>query len=139
MIEENKEKKDTEMDEDKAWTYAMLLSTSSAQAMVLKTVIELDVLEIIKRAGAGAQLSPTEITAQFPTQNPEAPSMLDRMLRLLASYSVLSCSLRTLPDGRVERLYGLAPVCHFLTKDQSGLSLAGHSLFCQDKVTVDCW
>lgn len=126
-------------DQDKAWTHAMVLSTSSTLPMVLKTVIELDVLEIIKRAGPEAQLSPAEIVTQLPTQNPEAPSMLDRMLRMLASYTVLTCSLRTLPDGLIERLYGLAPVCQFLTKDDEGLSLASHSLFCQDKVTMECW
>jgi len=125
--------------EDKAWIYAMVLTTCSAPAMVLKTVLELDVLEIIKKAGPDAQLSPVEIVAQLPTQNPEAPSMMDRMLRLLASYSVLTCSLRTLSDGRVERLYGLAPVCKYFTKDEDGLSLTSHSLFCQDEVSMECW
>lgn len=125
--------------EDKEWIYAMILTTFSAPAMVLKTVLELDVLEIIKKAGPDAQLSPAEIVAQLPTQNPEAPSMMDRMLRLIASYSVLNCSLRTLPDGRVERLYGLAPVCKYLTKDEDGLSLASHSLFIQDEVSMECW
>jgi len=125
--------------EDKEWIYAMILTTFAAPAMILKTVLELDVLEIIKKAGPDAQLSPAEIVAQLPTQNPEAPSMMDRMLRLLASYSVLNCSLRTLPDGRVERLYGLAPVCKYLTKDEDGLSLASHSLFIQDEVSMECW
>uniref|UniRef100_A0A803KSU3 O-methyltransferase C-terminal domain-containing protein n=1 Tax=Chenopodium quinoa TaxID=63459 RepID=A0A803KSU3_CHEQI len=50
--------------------------------------------------------------------------MLDRMLRLLASHSIINCTTRSLPDGVVERLYGLAPVCKFLIKDDSGVSLA---------------
>ncbi|KAF3644643.1 Caffeic acid 3-O-methyltransferase [Capsicum annuum] len=63
------------------------------------------------KAGPGAFISPSEIAAQLPTKNPEAPVMLDRMFRLLATYSVLNCTFRTLPDSRVERLYSLAPVC----------------------------
>ena len=127
------------MVEDEAWSYAMVLSSGAALSMVLKAVIELDVLEIIKQAGPGAQLSPTEIAAKFPTQNPKAATMLDCMLRLLASYSVLTCSPRTLQDGQVERLYGLTLVCKFLTKDEDGLSLGSYSLFCHEKVAMEPW
>ncbi|KAJ8423147.1 hypothetical protein Cgig2_011892 [Carnegiea gigantea] len=104
--------------------------------MVLKTVIELDVLEIIKRAGPGARLSPVEIMAELPTQNPDAVTMLDRLLQLLASYSILTPSVRKLPDGRVERLYGLALVCQFLTKDQDGHSLATETLLYHAKDAI---
>ncbi|PHU23577.1 Caffeic acid 3-O-methyltransferase [Capsicum chinense] len=71
----------------------------------------IDLLEIMAEAGPGAFISPSEIAAQLPTKNPEAPVMLDRMFRLLSTYSVLNCTLRTLPDGCVEWLYSLAPVC----------------------------
>ncbi|PHT87614.1 Caffeic acid 3-O-methyltransferase [Capsicum annuum] len=71
----------------------------------------IDLREIMAKAGPGAFISPSEIAAQLPTKNPEAPVMLDRMFRLLATYSVLNCTFRTLPDSRVERLYSLAPVC----------------------------
>ncbi|CAN6564653.1 unnamed protein product [Malus baccata var. baccata] len=60
-------------------------------------------------AGPGAFVSSADLASQLPTKNPDAPVMLDRMLRLLASYSILTYSLRTLPDGYVERLYGLGP------------------------------
>ncbi|KAK8560791.1 hypothetical protein V6N13_026226 [Hibiscus sabdariffa] len=43
------------------------------------------------------------------------------MFRLLASYSVLTCSSRTLPDDNVERLYGLDPICEFFTKNKDVL------------------
>ncbi|KAJ8446400.1 hypothetical protein Cgig2_019293 [Carnegiea gigantea] len=129
----------TQMGEDEACSYAMTVTSGSVPPMVLKAVIELDVLEIIKRAGPGAHLSPAEIAAQLPTTNPDAATMLDRMLRLLASYSILSYSLRTLPDGRVERLYGLAPVCQFLTKNEDGVTLGALSLMNQDKVLMESW
>nr|WMX25280.1 O-methyltransferase OMT2 [Lophophora williamsii] len=129
----------TQMGEDEACSYAMTITSGSVPPMVLKAVIELDVLEIIKRAGPGAHLSPAEIAAQLPATNPDAATMLDRMLRLLASYSILSYSLRTLPDGRVERLYGLAPVCQFLTKNEDGVTLGALSLMNQDKVLMESW
>ncbi|KMT16477.1 hypothetical protein BVRB_3g050950 [Beta vulgaris subsp. vulgaris] len=129
----------TQMGEDEACSFAMTLTSGSVPPMVLKAVIELDVLEIIKRAGPNAQLSPAEIVAQLPSKNPDAATMLDRMLRLLASYSILSYSLRTLPDGKVERLYGLAPVCQFLTKNQDGVTLGALSLMNQDKILMESW
>ncbi|MBA0657266.1 hypothetical protein Goklo_009564 [Gossypium klotzschianum] len=65
------------------------------------------------------------------TTKPNAPLMLDRSFRLLPSYSVLTCSLRTLPVGKVERLYGLGPVCNFLTKNEDSVSLSTLSLLNQ--------
>ncbi|GAB4859157.1 Caffeic acid 3-O-methyltransferase, partial [Ancistrocladus abbreviatus] len=75
----------------------------------------------------------------LPTNNPEAAAMLDRMLRLLASYSILSYSLKRLPDGSVEHLYGLAPVSKFLTKNEDGVSLAPLLIALQDKVFFESW
>ncbi|GAB4826099.1 Caffeic acid 3-O-methyltransferase [Ancistrocladus abbreviatus] len=126
-------------DEDEACAYAMTLTSGSVPPMVLKAVVELDVLEIIKKAGPDVYLSSAEIAAQLPTSNPDSAVMLDRMLRLLASYSVLNYSLRTLPDGRIERLYGLAPVCKFLTKNEDGVTLAALSLMNQDKILMESW
>ncbi|KAH7543712.1 hypothetical protein JRO89_XS15G0004000 [Xanthoceras sorbifolium] len=100
----------TQVSDEEANLFAMQLTSASVLPMVLKSAIELDLLEIIAKAGPAAHLSPTEVASQLPTTNPDAPIMLDRILRLLASYSILTCSLRTLPDGKVERIYGLAPV-----------------------------
>ncbi|KAG8381603.1 hypothetical protein BUALT_Bualt06G0138700 [Buddleja alternifolia] len=124
---------------EEACLFAMQLASASVLPMVLKSAIELDLLELIKKAGAGAFVSPAELAAQLPTTNPEAHVMLDRILRLLASYSVLNCSLKTLPDGGVERLYGLAPVCKFLTKNDDGVSMAPLLLMNQDKVLMESW
>ncbi|KAL3524477.1 hypothetical protein ACH5RR_017311 [Cinchona calisaya] len=125
--------------EEEACLFAMQLASASVLPMVLKSAIELDLLELIAKAGPGAYLSPSELAAKLPTHNPEAPVMLDRILRLLASYSVLNCKLRTLADGSVERLYGLAPVCKFLTKNSDGVSMAALLLMNQDKVLMESW
>ncbi|KAL3570453.1 hypothetical protein D5086_027702 [Populus alba] len=124
---------------DEEANFAMQLISSSVLPMVLKTAIELDLLEIMAKAGPGALLSPSDIASHLPTKNPDAPVMLDRILRLLASYSILVCSLRDLPDGKVERLYGLASVCKFLTKNEDGASVSPLCLMNQDKVLMESW
>ncbi|KAL2226876.1 caffeic acid 3-O-methyltransferase 2 [Sesamum indicum] len=125
--------------EEESCLFAMQLASFSVLPMVLKSAIELDLLELIKKAGPGAFVSPAELAAQLPTSNPEAHVMLDRILRLLASYSVVNCSLKKLPDGGVERLYGLAPVCKFLTKNDDGVSMAPLLLMNQDKILMESW
>lgn len=129
----------THVSDDEANLFAMQLASASVLPMVLKSALELDILEIIAKAGPGAFLSPSDIASQLPTKNPDAPVMLDRMLRLLASYSILTYSLRDLPDGKVERLYGLASVSKFLIKNEDGVSLSPLCLMNQDKVLMESW
>nr|XP_043631735.1 caffeic acid 3-O-methyltransferase [Erigeron canadensis] len=122
--------------EEEAFLFAMQLASASVLPMVLKSAIELDLLETIAKAGEGAYVSPSELAAQLPSKaNPEAPVMLDRICRLLASYSVLTCTLK---DGE-ERLYGLAPVCKYLVKNQDGVSMAPLLLMNQDKILMESW
>jgi len=129
----------THVSDEEANLFAMQLASASVLPMVLKSALELDLLEIIAKAGPGVHLSPTDISSQLPTQNPDAPVMLDRILRLLACYNILSFSLRTLPDGKVERLYGLAPVAKYLVKTEDGVSIAALNLMNQDKVLMESW
>nr|QLI49054.1 O-methyltransferase 2 [Gloriosa superba] len=120
-----------EEEEDALFLSAMRLSGTSGIPMVLKAAIELDVLEIINRAGPGAHLSATEIASQIPgVTNPEAPAALERILRFLASHSVLTCK---------ERRYGLAPMSKFLIRNQYGESLGDLILMDQDPVFIKSW
>ncbi|KAM1676798.1 hypothetical protein FF1_042159 [Malus domestica] len=129
----------TQVSDEETNLFAMQLASASVPPMVLKAALELDLLEIMAKAGPGAFVSPADLASQLPTKNPDAPVILDRMLRLLASYSIFTYSLRTLPDGKVERLYGLGPVCKLLTKNENGVSIAPHLLLTQDKVLVESW
>ncbi|KAK1324293.1 Caffeic acid 3-O-methyltransferase [Acorus calamus] len=131
--------KTREEEEEEACLYSMLLGSASVLPMTLKAAVELDLLEIIAAAGPGAKLSPSEVASKLPTTNPEAPVMLDRILRLLASYSVLTCSAVDGEDGKVKRLYGLAPVAKYLTKNEDGVSMAPLLLMIQDKVLMESW
>ncbi|MFS7911066.1 putative caffeate O-methyltransferase [Helianthus anomalus] len=65
-------------------------------------------------AGQDAQLSALEITTRLSISNDDAPNKLDRMLQLLASYSVVTCWQADHEYSPV-RVYGLAPVAkHFI-------------------------
>ena len=62
------------------------------------------------------------------------------MLRLLASYSFLTCNLATnIKDGSAQRLYGLASVSRYFFPNEDGVSLAPTLLIIQDKVNMDSW
>lgn len=125
--------------DDEAALFAMQLASASVLPMALKSALELDLLEIM--AKNSSPMSPSEIASHLPTKNPEAPVMLDRILRLLTAYSILTCSKRTLPGGGdgFERIYGPGPVCKYLTKNEDGVSIAALCLMNQDKVLMESW
>ncbi|CAA7048916.1 unnamed protein product [Microthlaspi erraticum] len=127
--------------DEEANLFAMQLAGATVLPMVLTSALELDLLEIISKnvALSGGQLSATEIASHLPTKNPAAPVMVDRILRLLAAYSILTCSVRKLPDGSVERLYGLGPVCKYLTRNEDGVSLAALCHLNRDRVFMESW
>ncbi|KAL8487854.1 hypothetical protein ACS0TY_024239 [Phlomoides rotata] len=122
--------------DEEACAFAMNLTTASVLPAALKTAVDLDLLELIKKAGSA---SPTELAAQISATNPDAAAMLDRILRLLASNNILDCKLGTLPHGGVERLYSVSPLSKFLTKNKDGVSLAPLLLIAQDKVFMETW
>ncbi|KAH9603487.1 hypothetical protein KSS87_010003 [Heliosperma pusillum] len=124
---------------DEAASLAMCMASWSVPSMVFKTVLELKVLDIIQTAGPMGLLSPSEIAAQLPTKNPEAPVVLDRMLRLLASFDILTFSARVGSDGRLERLYGLGPICQFLVSNDDEVSYAAFADLMHDKIIMDTW
>ncbi|RWR86242.1 caffeic acid 3-O-methyltransferase 1-like protein [Cinnamomum micranthum f. kanehirae] len=125
--------------EDGECLYAMQLASASTLPMALKVAIELDVLEIIAKAGPGAQLSSTHVASHLPTHNQDAPIILDRILALLASYSVLTWSIVKSDNGCVQRIYGLGPVCKFFIENEDGVSLAPLLLSTHDIVTIKPW
>ena len=127
--------------DEEANLFAMQLAGATVLPMVLTSALELDLLEIISKNVAlpGGLLSPTEISSHLSTENPDAPVMVDRILRLLAAYSILTCSVRKLPDSVVERLYGLGPVCKYLVKSEDGVSLAALCHLNRDRVFMESW
>ncbi|KAG8390468.1 hypothetical protein BUALT_Bualt01G0086400 [Buddleja alternifolia] len=126
-------------DEEETCLFAMELASVGVLPAVLKSALELDLLELIKNAGDGAFVSHAELAAQLPATYPEAHIMVDRILRLLASYNILNCTDGKLPDGGAKRQYSLAPVCKFLMKNEDGVSLAALLLLNEDRVFKETW
>lgn len=116
-------------------------ASGHAISMTLKAVIELGVLDIMDElAGPGRELSPAEIASKIPdTKNPQAAEVLDRMLRYLASKSVVTCSVVDDGTGRVERRYGLTPFCKFLVSGAGAASCAPFFLANVVKVDMESW
>ncbi|XP_042516913.1 caffeic acid 3-O-methyltransferase-like [Macadamia integrifolia] len=127
-------------EEEECCLFALQLATGSLVHMVFKAILELNLVDIMEAAGPGKQFSPLEIAALLPIKNnPDAPEMLDRMLRLLASYSIFTSSQITGDDGRVQRFYGLGPPCRFFVTNEDGASLSPLLRLMQDKVYMESW
>ncbi|KAK1411028.1 hypothetical protein QVD17_37572 [Tagetes erecta] len=122
-----------------SFTYAMQLVTNIALPMVLSNVVQLKVLDVIAHAGPNARLSAHEIVSRLSISNPDAPAKLDRMLRLLASYSILTC-IQSDHQSKCVRLYGLAPVAKHFIPNEDGVSLCALlELYQIDKSNIDTW
>ncbi|XP_042503648.1 caffeic acid 3-O-methyltransferase-like [Macadamia integrifolia] len=137
---DSKESQSKTSNEEEDCLFVMQIASASVLPMVLSAAVELNLLEIIAKVGAGNFISPPEIASLLPTQNPDAPVMIDRILRLLSSYSILNCSLVTEENGGgVRRLYGLAPVSKFLVNNEEEVSIAPFASLFQEKPFIESW
>lgn len=112
--------------------------------MALKSAIELDILEIISEASErGAHVSAYEVAHKIRgCVNPDAPTLLESILSLLASFSVLKCELRRKDLGGFDKVYGVAPVCkYFLKNKASGTqdTLASFIMLHYDTPGLQAW
>lgn len=123
--------------------FAMNMMSTMVYPFVVRTAIELGIFDIIAKAGEGAKLSAEEIIEQLGTKNPEAPTMLDRLLRLLASHSMLSSSLdaEDLQHGQnsPKRLYSLTYASKYFVTDADGVSFGATLNLLLDKVFLESW
>ncbi|WZZ72590.1 hypothetical protein YC2023_083960 [Brassica napus] len=126
-------------DDNELGLMAVRIANAAALPMVLKAALELGVFDTLY--AASVFLSPSEIASRLPTapRNPEAPALLDRMLRLLASYSMVKCG--TDQAGKGERDYRAEPICRFFLKDniQDIGSLASQVIVNFDSVFLNTW
>lgn len=129
---------------------AMQLTTAIALPMALKVAMDLGLLDIIEKAGPGARLSAPEIAARLVPRaldEEHASQMIDRILRLLSSYSVVTCSIADdhVLNGKkdaqvVQRFYGLAPLFpYFIHGEGHGASLASMFSMINDKLMTGVW
>ncbi|KAF8014115.1 hypothetical protein BT93_H0068 [Corymbia citriodora subsp. variegata] len=122
--------------EDEEYLVAFTQAMISSVPLVLKAVMQLGILELLSESSA--QLSPTQITSRLAIKNPDAAVTIDRMLRCLASYAFLSCTLAQDKAGRPERLYGVGPRSKYLVTDQ-GKNMVQWLIFILDKVSLSGW
>lgn len=106
--------------------------------MVIKTAIELDLFEIMAKTPNG-QFSSFDLASSLPSQNPDTPALLERILRFLASQSILTSTLVTDETGNSKKLYGMTPLSNNYVRSQDGTSHASTVLLICDKILVDCW
>lgn len=131
-----------EVVDQESFRYALQLVASVGLPMSLKCAIELGIFDVIDRAGTGAKLSASEIAAQLPIASniiSDAPPMLDSLLRLLASHSVVSCCVSNHAGSDSQRLYGLLPVTKYFVTNKDGASLGPMMLLLQDNVFLAGW
>ncbi|CAI9302134.1 unnamed protein product [Lactuca saligna] len=124
--------------DEEQFAYAMQLVTSMSLTMVLVNAMKLKIFETIAEAGPDARLSAHEIVSRLSMTNPSAHQMLDRMLRLLATHSVVTCNQQEREFGLV-RVYGLTPVAKYFVPNKDGVSLCALMELLQDKAFVDSW
>ncbi|ESW15658.1 hypothetical protein PHAVU_007G091000 [Phaseolus vulgaris] len=127
--------------EDGASISAMLLSTTVVYPAVLNAAIELNLFEIIAKATTphGSFMSSHEIASELPNQHPDLPNRLDRLLRLLASYSLLTSSTRTTQHGATEIVYGLSQVGQYFVPDATTGNFASFATFLSCPALSPVW
>ncbi|XP_054811403.1 isoliquiritigenin 2'-O-methyltransferase-like [Prosopis cineraria] len=120
---------------------AMHLCCSQIYSAVLNAALELNLFEIIAKEG-GRHVSASEVASKLPSssQHKDLASRIDRLLRLLASHSLLNCSVCEKEDGGSERLYAISPVGkYFVGGDDNGGFLAVFSSFMCHRALMDAW
>ncbi|KAK6931670.1 O-methyltransferase domain [Dillenia turbinata] len=134
--------------EEDEFILALQLITVTSLPMIMRTAHKLNLFETMAKLtkSVGTQVSVHEIASHiFPAhtqQNSQGQDMLDRIMRLLASHSILTCSVVTNPiDGHAhgQRLYGLGPVCKYLIPNEDGASLVPFLLWGREKEILACW
>ncbi|KAJ1421443.1 Winged helix-like DNA-binding domain superfamily [Sesbania bispinosa] len=103
---------------------AMVLGANIVFPVAFNAAIELKLFDIIANESSpesGGFMSAFEIASKLPTQHSDLPHRLDRLLRLLASYSLLTVSTRTNQEGgSVVIVYGISPSGKYFVDDENG-------------------
>lgn len=103
---------------------ALILSCGHTYPAIINAATDLNLFDIIAKespSNGGSLVSVFEIASQVPILSSKvSTSKLDRMLRFLVSFSLLTCSVRTNEDGSIEKLYGLSPTGKYFVSKPDG-------------------
>ncbi|CAN1309585.1 Anthranilate N-methyltransferase [Linum perenne] len=125
--------------QDQSFLQAMQLVMGTVVPMTLKAANELGIFTVMASEPVGTKLSASDIVSRLKDStsmvtNPDAPVMVDRILRLLGSHSIVDCTFEK------QRKYGLNSVSKWFVKNgDDGVSLAPLMLLIQDEVFLDSW
>jgi isoliquiritigenin 2'-O-methyltransferase len=118
---------------------AMVLGSVMVLPAVLNAAIELKLFDIIASSNDGF-MSVFEIASKLPNQHSDLPNRLDRVLCVLASYSLLSVSNRTNDDGTTLRVYGVTSSGKYFVDDENdGGYLGSFTPFTCHKALFGMW
>ncbi|CAA7022844.1 unnamed protein product [Microthlaspi erraticum] len=137
-------KEEQQLGEETVGLQAQSLVNTLALPMVFKAALELGVIDTMAALDEGVWLSSSQIVLRLPIKptNPEAPVLLDRMLILLASHSILKYRMvetgENVQTGKTEREYAAEPVCKFFLRDGTG-SLASRFMVNHSEVYFKTW
>ncbi|XP_039030489.1 caffeic acid 3-O-methyltransferase-like [Hibiscus syriacus] len=118
---------------------AFRIVQSTLLPFVLRTAVDLDLLQTIAKPGPGSKVSVAEIVPKLPARNPNAPDMIDRILRFLTAHSILDCDLVTDQNGNTTRLYGISSIGRYFLQDEDGISLVPSLKISTDRRFFECW
>lgn len=139
MASHSFETKQNEMEhlkeEEDGMVLALNVTSSITLPMVVRFAVELGIFDILAKEGEGVKLSAEDIATKLGSKDPEAPTMLDRVLRLLTSHSMLHCSLSEDQQG----LYSLAPASKYFVTDSDGMSFGPLLNLVLDKICMESW
>nr|BAO79383.1 hypothetical plant O-methyltransferase [Anthriscus sylvestris] len=123
-------------DDQEAFLKAMAIVSAPTVQGVLTTLCELKVFDIMmQKVGLDGYLTPNEIATNLAAKNPDASNMLDRMLCLLASHSIIKCK----SEKDLTRSFGLTSISKYYVQDQNEHSLAPAHLFTYHKAVQLSW
>lgn len=123
--------------QEEAFTYAKIITQLSTLTHFMHAAVELNVFDIIANH-ANEPVSASQIAASFPQHNvTKSPFLLDRMLSLFASFSLLNVT----QNSTSQRLYTLSPAGKYFARNnaENEGSLATFLLFSSEPVQRDAW
>ncbi|PWA68705.1 Caffeate O-methyltransferase (COMT) family [Artemisia annua] len=115
----------------------MQMLAATILPMVMKTVIELDLFEIIVKVNnSGGEFTSSDIFSHLPIRNPQTIFIIERVLRYLASKYILTSKIVTDQNEDTKKLYSMTPICKYFVSNEDGVSFANFFLFQNDKEAV---
>lgn len=108
--------------------------------MVIVTAIELDLFEImVKVIDESGQFTSSDIVSHLHTQNSQTLTIVERILRYLASKSIFTTKVFIDENGVTKKLYGMTPICKYFVRNEEEVSFVDFFLFQNDKVVMESW